>query len=107
MTLYEIIIACIACTNLALTLGALHAARQKAATARLNLLETDVRGQLTAHADALHKLQTAAEGAIDHDHLEAVYGRLNAIAEQVHQMVGSQEQMNALLRQLLAQQLRH
>jgi hypothetical protein len=107
MSLYEIIITCVAFTNLLLTLGALHAARQKAATARLDLLETDVRAQLAAHADTLHKLQAAAEVAIDHSHLEAVYERLNGIAEQVHQMVGAQEQMNALLRQLLAQQLRH
>ncbi len=106
MTTYEILIACVAVTNLSLTVLALLRARSMAATSRINDLEADLRRELKAHTAELAELRAVTQSALNYDHLAEVYGDLKAIAGQVHQLVGQQEQMNDLLRQLLAQQLR-
>ena len=113
MSVYEILIACVAMANLALALSTLHAARQKAATARLDAFEvaTDHRlaatdRRLVAIDDALHRLRALAEVAITHEHLSEVYRDLKGISQQVHTLLGQQQQMNENLRLLLAQQVR-
>ena len=109
MSVYEILIACVALANLLLALSTLHAARQKAASARLDSFEvaTDHRlaaadRRLVAIDGALHRLKALSEVAITHDHLTAVYNDLKGISQQVHTLLGQQQQMNDNLRLLLA-----
>ena len=97
----------VALANLLLSLSTWHAARQKAAAARLEALEVAVRDQLAEHAQVLARLSAAVDGAVTHDHLAEVYRDIKTIAAQVHTLVGQQGQATDLLRQLLAQQLRH
>lgn len=106
MSTYEIVIACVALTNLTLTILSLLAARAKAASSKLVELEDALRRDIRALDTELHALKVAASGAVSHDHLADVYRDLKGIAEQVHTLVGQQEQMNELMRQLLAKLLR-
>lgn len=107
MSLYEIIIACVAGTNLTLTLLSLRASLAKAATARLDALETEVFDRLADHDEALARITAQIDGSVTHDHLAEVYRDIKGISQQVHNLVGQQGQITDLLRQLLAQQLRH
>lgn len=107
MSYYEIIIACVAMTNLMLTLLSLRASHTKAATARLDAMETRLHGRLTAHDEELAVLTAAVKAAVSQDHLAKMYRDINTLSAQVHVLVGEQRQMNDNLRQLLAQQLRH
>ena len=106
MSTYEFVIACVALTNLTLTILSLVAARAKAASSKLAELEDSLRQEMKDLKGDVQQLQVTATGAINHDHLAEVYRDLKGIAEQVHTLVGQQEQMNELMRQLLAKLLR-
>lgn len=107
MSTYEIIITCVALLNVALTITTLRAANRKAATARLDDLEAALREQLRQHEGALQKLVATAEAAVTHEHLADVYRDIKAIAQQVHVMVGQQQQMNENMRLLLRKMVHH
>lgn len=122
MTQYEIIITCVALSNLALSLSTLWSARQKATTSRLEAFEREVRDALAKMAggerlgsfetearthmatldETVHGLVAGAKLAVTHDHLSDVYSAINDLAKQVHTLVGQQSQMNENLRLLLA-----
>ena len=102
MTLYEIIITCVASFNLVLTLTTLRSNSAKAASSRLDALERALRDQLHEHATQLARLRVTTDNGITHDHLADVYADLKGIAQQVHMLVGQQQQMNENLRLLLA-----
>lgn len=106
MTQYEIIIAVVATTNLVLTLISLRAARAKVAESRLLALEESLRKELREHQEKLRAIDLASAQSLNYTHLNAVYVDLKAVAAQVATLVGQQETMNELLRQLLGQQLR-
>jgi hypothetical protein len=106
MSTYEIVIACVAVTNLTLTILSLLSGRAKAASSKLTALETSLREDITRLTTELQSLKLSATAAVNHDHLAEVYRDLKGIAEQVHTLVGQQAQMNELMRQLLAKQLR-
>lgn len=106
MSYYEIIIACIAGTNLALTLMALNAARFKAGTIRIDSLEENMRLQLKGHDALLMRLAATVERSLTQDHLTEVYRDLKSYSQQVHILIGQQSQMNENLRLLLSQMVR-
>jgi hypothetical protein len=106
MTSYEIIITVVALVNLALTLRAIRAGNAKAATSRLDEMEKALRETLSAHEASLTRLVTLADNAVTHDHLAHVYGDLKSISQQVHTLVGQQQQMNDNLRLVLARFVR-
>lgn len=106
MSQYEIIIACVAMTNLILTLATLSAARAKAATTRIDALETTVMSRLHRHDEEIQRLRANGEVAVTHEHLAELYRDIKALSQQVHNLAGNQQQMNELLRQLLAKELR-
>lgn len=105
MTQYEVIIACVACTNLVLTLLGLYSGRHKATTARIEALERALRDELAAHDNDLTALKTARGAAITHDHLADVYKTVNTMARQLDTMAGEQQAMNLMLRQMVAAKL--
>ncbi|MBL8351213.1 MAG: hypothetical protein JNL87_12985 [Burkholderiaceae bacterium] len=97
----------VALANLVLSVSTWHAARLKAAASRLETLESLVRDRLREHDEAVIRLEAAVDAAVTHDHLAEVYRDIKTTAAQVHTLVGQQGQATDLLRQLLAQQLRH
>lgn len=101
MTNYEILIACTTLVNLALAVTTFVSNRAKANGERLSLLEKSTAEQFKAHDQALAELQAVGEVAVTHDHLAEVYRDIKGIAEQVHTMLGQQEQMNQNLRLIL------
>lgn len=107
LTLLQWSLAGVALGNLLLSISTWHAARQKAATARIDALEDEIRERQLEFELALARLKSRADAAPTHDHLATVYGALNAVASKVDQMRGAQDQTCALLQQLLQQQLRH
>lgn len=106
MTKYEIMIAVIAITNLVLALFTFASNREKAGADKLAALEKTMREELGKHAAELRHLQAVAGRALNDEHLRDVYRDLKVISGQVNKLVGEQEQMNHLLRQLLARQLK-
>ena len=106
MTDYQTIVAFIAAANLLLSLAALVSARAKAGTDRIDRLEAEMRAALKAHDDRFALLGAAIERAASQDHLADVYRDLAKISQQVHTLLGQQEQMNENLRLLLAQVVR-
>lgn len=106
MTLYETIITCVAAVNIVLTLHNMKMGQSKAAAAKLDELETSLREQLRRHESELNRLVAHDERALTHEHLDGVYEDLRSIAQQVHQLVGQQQQMNENLRLLLARLVR-
>ncbi|MCV2359647.1 hypothetical protein LNV08_11770 [Paucibacter sp. TC2R-5] len=106
MTFYEIIIACVALSNLLLTLLSLRASHTKAATARLDSMEASLKTRLDGHDDELANQAALLKTTITYEHLADVYREIKDLAEQVHTMLGEQRQITQLLRQLLSQQLR-
>ena len=106
MSNYEILITVVALTNLVLALFTFVSNREKAGADKLAALEKSMRADLLKQSVELQELRNVANRALNEDHLRDVYSDLKAIAGQVNKMVGEQEQMNQLLRQLLSQQLR-
>ncbi|MCU0963558.1 MAG: hypothetical protein MUF08_00540 [Burkholderiaceae bacterium] len=106
MSIYEILITCVAAINLVLTLHNMRANGEKANSARLHEIEVSLRAKIQEHEGQLNRLLGQTEQAITHDHLDQVYADLRSIAQQVHQLVGQQQQMNDNLRLLLARLVR-
>lgn len=113
MTPYEIIVSCVAVTNLAFTLAVFQANRGKAASAKLQELGDELRTAIAAHArestDRVHaqdvtlaSLKATADKAPNHDDLAAMYAQMNATRQQVDRLVGELDQINSNLRLLLA-----
>jgi hypothetical protein len=98
---YEILIACTTLINLALATTTFFSNRAKANGERLATLEKSTADQFKAHNQQLAELQAAGDVAVTHDHLAEVYRDIKGIAEQVHTMLGQQEQMNQNLRLIL------
>lgn len=98
--------AAVMATNLVLTMMAFYLARQKVAAEKVDKLERSLREELQRHQVAIEEIRIAARGSLNTTHLNEVYQDLKHISAQVHQLSGQQDQMNELLRQLLAQQLR-
>jgi hypothetical protein len=101
MSLYEIVITCVALVNVVITLTVLRANAAKAATAQLEAIERELRDQIQEHESQLSRLHVNSENAITHEHLSDVYADLKGIAQQVNMLVGQQMQMNENLRLLL------
>lgn len=99
MTLYEIIVALVAVTNLTMNLVLFAATRHKAASARVDELRVVVEG----HNIDLARLKAFADGAPTHQDLGDVYGEVNTTRHLVERLAGEMEQMNANLRLLLQQ----
>jgi preprotein translocase subunit SecF len=106
MTKYEALVAVVALTNLVLALFTFFSNRAKAGADKLAALEKTVRTDLQKQAEELQELRAIANKALNEDHLKDVYNDLKGIAGQVNRMVGEQEQMNHLLRQLLSRQMK-
>ena len=102
MTPYEIIVACVAVTNLVFTLAVFQANRGKAAAARLAELEGRVNDGLQVQALQIAALRGGAEKAPSHTDLSKIYDQLNDTRSQIDTLAGSVEQMNANLRLVLA-----
>ena len=106
MDKFEVFSGIVMATNLVLTLIAFYLSRQKVAAEKLDKLEEVLRDELQRHQIAIEEIRVAARGSLNTSHLSEVYKDLKHISEQVQHLSGQQEQMNELLRQLLAQQLR-
>lgn len=100
------VLAAVSAGNLALSISTWAAARHKAGAALLDEIKRDLNGQLQLQADALHRLQGQMDSSVTHDHLAEVYRDIKGIAEQLHTLMGQQQQMNENLRLLLAQLVR-
>lgn len=99
MTLYEIIVAVVAVTNLVMNLVLFAATRHKAASAKVDELRTLVE----RHSLDLAALTASAERAPSHDDLASVYTAVNATRHIVERLAGEMEQMNSTIRLLLQQ----
>ena len=106
MGIHESITVVISLLSLGLTALAMLSARAKASTERLEQIEAGLRAKIDAHETSLAALGAAAHMAITHDHLASVNGEIKAIAEQVHILLGQQQQMNENLRLMLANLVR-
>ena len=100
------VLAAVSAGNLALSISTWAAARHKAGAALLDEIKRDLNGQLQQQADALHRLQGQMDSSVTHDHLAEVYSDIKGIAQQLHILMGQQQQMNENLRLLLAQLVR-
>lgn len=105
VSLLQWFLAFVALANMLLSVSTWHAARQKAANARLDALEDEMRERLGLLDLGHVRLQEALEKAPSHDHLAEVYRELRGVATKVDTMVGAQAQVTSLLQQLVAQQL--
>lgn len=99
MTLYEIIVAVVAVTNLVMNLVLFSATRHKAATARVDELRAIVDG----YALDMARLKAHTDTAPTHQDLGDVYGEINATRHLVERLAGEMEQMNSNLRLMLQQ----
>lgn len=106
MTPYEIIVSCIAATNLGLTLVVWRTSRSKANEARLKELEDAMQSRLGAHDERLARAEEAARRSPTHDDLSKIYAEVNKTSQQLNHMAGTLQQMGENLRLLLAQQVR-
>ena len=92
----------VACASLLLNLVIYRENKEKATNARLAMLESDVTAQLTAQAQRIAHLETAAEAAPDHADLGKVYDSINDLAKVVNQLVGENKGQSDTLRLILS-----
>lgn len=95
-------LAAVACGNFVLSLSSFYLARQRVTSDRLNTLEVQMREQLAEHGQRIAAMAASAESAVTHEHLAQVYGDIKAIAAQINNLAGQQQQMNDNLRLVLA-----
>lgn len=100
-TLQQWALAFVAAGNLLLGVSTWHTARQKAASARLDQFEGQVRDSLSLHADRISRLIEADKHRVTHDDLSEVYSDIKGIAAQVNALSGGVAQMNASINLLL------
>lgn len=96
------VLGAVALGNFLLALSAWHSARHKAATARLESLESEIRATLGNHATAITRLRAGADQAVTHDHLAEVYRDIKQVAAQINTISGQQNEINSNVRLLLA-----
>lgn len=106
MSIYEIIITCVAAANLALTIHALRNNAARTTAARVETIDRELREQLRSQADELQRLITLADGAVKHSDLADIYRELRSLAQSLHIHMGQQEHLQDTLRLMLAQVMR-
>jgi hypothetical protein len=101
MTIYEYIIAAIACVNLMLTVYALLSRRGNDTAEKLDDLEREFTQRQAEHSTAIARLNLLADRALTNDDIRDLYRDVHLLSEKVHTMIGQQAQMNENLRLLL------
>ncbi|MCA0175220.1 MAG: DUF2730 family protein [Proteobacteria bacterium] len=99
MSRYELIIAIIAVVNICITIAVFWGNRSKAASSRLDDMQTDVEAKLdrlgrelreavTGHSMRLERLDTHISRMPSHSDLSQIYEQVNAVREKVSSVQG-------------------
>lgn len=118
VSLYELVIGCIALINVAMTIAVLMSNRHKAAAAKLELMRTDMersidglstelRGAVSGHATRLERLDVHVTRMPSHGDLARIYTEVNAVRDKVSNVQGELRGINDNLRLITARLLDH
>lgn len=81
--------------------------KNKAATDRMDAIETDLKSRLTQHSERIGRHDVMFAVVPTHDDLGKLYRELNETANQVSRLAGEMSQMNDSLRMLLQNMSTH
>lgn len=105
MSTYETLAVIASLGNLSITVFLLLANRSKAAAARVDEIERSFTTRSNAHAVAIERISATLEGIPSHEDLGNLYEVVRANSEQLHQLVGQVQQMNANLAMVLSRSM--
>ncbi|MEF8769400.1 hypothetical protein [Candidatus Accumulibacter contiguus] len=75
--------------------------QNKATTARVSTLETDLTDKYEEHGERISKLEVSVDGQLTHKDLAELYDSINKLAATVNQLVGETKLQSDCLRMMI------